>query len=137
MVHVPGAKISTSDAISRHPTGDLKPSKMQLSDDIFHITHLTPPSPPSELKIPLQLLVGIHFEDLHLCDDMENSLTYSAAAQLLDIQTVNWNKVHTATSSDADMLTLLFIIEEGMPNHRYQLPPQLRHSHQSGAPIQH
>ena len=55
---------------------------------------------------------------------------YSAAAQLQDIQTVNWNQVRTATSSDTDMSTLLSIIEEGMPDHRYQLPPQLRDYHQ-------
>ena len=126
MVHVPGAKNRASDVILRHPTGDLKPSKMQLLDDIFHITHFTP---PPELKIPLQLLAGIHFEDQHLCDDMENRLMYSAAAQLQDIQTVNWNQVRTATSSDGDMLTLLSIIEEGMPDHRYQLPLQLRDYH--------
>ena len=125
MVHIPGAKNRTCDAILRHPTDNLKPSKMQLSDDIFHITYLTP---PPDLKIPLQLLAGIHFEDPHLCDDIEISLPYSAATQLPNIQTVTWNQVRTVTSSDADMLTLLSIIEEGMPNHRYQLLPQLRHS---------
>ena len=55
---------------------------------------------------------------------------YSAATQLQDIQTVNWNQVRTATSSDTDMSTLLSIIEEGMPDHTYQLPPQLRDYHQ-------
>ena len=59
--------------------GDLKPSKMQLLDDIFHITHLTL---LPKLKIPLQLLAIIHFEDQHSCDDTENSIMYSAAAQL-------------------------------------------------------
>ena len=42
---------------------------MQLSDDIFHITHL-----PLELKVSLQVLAGIHFENQHSRDDMENSL---------------------------------------------------------------
>ena len=61
---------------------------------------------------------------------MENILIYSAAAQLQDIQTVNWNQVHTTTRSDADMLTLLPIIEEGISHPRYQLPFQLRDYHQ-------
>ena len=49
---------------------------------------------------------------------MSPPLMYSAATQLKDIQIVNWNQVHTATSSNADMPTLLSIIEEGMPDHR-------------------
>ena len=53
MVHISGAKNRASDAISRHPTGDLIPPKMQLLDDIFHISHLTL---YPELNIPLQLM---------------------------------------------------------------------------------
>ena len=100
---------------------------MQLSDDVFHISHFTL-SP--ELNIPLELIAGIHLEDQQLCDDMENSLMHSIAAQLQDIHTVNWNQVRIATSSDTDMLLLLSTIEEGMPDHRRQLPPQLRDYHQ-------
>ena len=55
---------------------------------------------------------------------------HSMAAQLQDIQTVNWSQVCTATSSDDDMLLLLSVIEEGMPDHRNQLPHQLRDYHQ-------
>ena len=127
MVHIPGAKNRASDAISRHPTGNLIPLKMQLSDDVFHISHFTL-SP--ELKIPLQLIAGIHLEDQQLCDDMENSLMHSMAAQLQDIHTVNWNQVCTTTSSDTDMLLLLSTIKEGMPDHRSQLLPQLGDYHQ-------
>ena len=86
-----------------------------------------------ELSIPLQLTAGTHLiEDQQLCDDMESSLMHSMAAQSQDIhiQTVNWNQVRTATSSDTDRLLLLSTIEEGMPDHRSQLPPQLRDYHQ-------
>ena len=83
---------------------------------------------PPALTILIQLLAGIHLEDQQLSEDMENILMHSAAAQLKDIQTVTWNQVRT--SSDTDMLTLLSIIEEGMPNHRCPLPPQLRDYHQ-------
>ena len=34
--------------------------------------------------------------------------------------------MHTAANSDSDMLSLLSIIEEVMPDHRSQLPPPLR-----------
>ena len=40
MVHIPGVKNRAPDAISRHPTGDQTPPKMQLlDDDDFHISH--------------------------------------------------------------------------------------------------
>ena len=51
-MHIPGTKNKASDAILRHPNGDLKPSKMQLSDDIFYITLLTPP--PELIKLPFR-----------------------------------------------------------------------------------
>jgi len=60
---------------------------------------------------------------------MENILMSSAVAQLKEIHTVDWNQMCTATSSDEDMLSLLSIIEEGMPNHKCQFPPQLRDYH--------
>ena len=53
----------------------------------------------------------------------------SAAASLLDIHTVDWNQVRVATSSDADVLSLLSIVGEGIPDHRHQLPPQLSDYH--------
>ena len=127
MVHVPGAKNKASDAISRHPTGAPHPPKMQLSDDIFHISHITL---LPDLNIPLQLIAGTHLEDQQSCDDLEDSLMHSVAAQLQDIKTVDWNQVRAATNSDSDMLSLLSIIEEGMPDHRSQLPPPLRDYHQ-------
>ena len=127
MVHIPGVKNRAPDATSRHPTGDLTPPKMQLSDDVSHISYLTP-SP--KFTSTLQLLAGMHLEDQQPSDDMENLLIHSAAAQLKDIQTVDWNQVHIATNSDADMLSLLSIIEEGMPDHRCQLPSHLRDYHQ-------
>ena len=57
-------------------------------------------------------------------------MMHSVAAQLQDIKTVDWNQVRTATNSDSDMLSLLSIIEEGMPDHRSQLPPPFRDYHQ-------
>ena len=127
MVHIPGVKNRAPDATSRYPTGDLTPPKMQLSDDISHISYSTS---STELKAPLQLLANIHLEDQQPSDDMENVLMYSAAAQLKDLQTVDWNQVRIATNSDASMLSLLSFIEEGMPDHRCQLPPELREYHQ-------
>ena len=82
------------------------------------------------LNIPLQLIAGMHLADQHLCDDLENSLMHSMTAQPQDIQTINWNQVHTTTSSDTNMLLLLTIIKEGMPDHKSQLSRQLGDYHQ-------
>ena len=43
----------------------------------------------------------------------------SAAAQHMDIHPVDWNQVHVATGSDAHMLSLLYIIEESIPDYRH------------------
>ena len=91
---------------------------MQLSDDVSHVSYLTPPP-----------IFTSSLEDQQPSDDIENVLMYSAAAQLKDIQTVDWNQVRIITSSDADMLSLFYIIEEGMPDHRCQLPSHLRDYH--------
>ena len=60
MVHIQEAKNRALDVISRRPTGAPKLPKMQLSDDIFHISHFTL---LPDLNIPLQLIAGTHFED--------------------------------------------------------------------------
>ncbi len=60
MVHIPGVKNRASDATSRYPTGDLTSPKMQLLDDISHISH---PTSSTELHTPLQLLADIHLDD--------------------------------------------------------------------------
>ena len=86
MVHVPGVKNKASDAISRHPTSALQPLKMQLSDDIFHISHITL---LPDLNILLQLIAGTHLEDQQSCDDMEDGSMHSVAAQLQDIKTAD------------------------------------------------
>ena len=127
MVHIPGVKNRASDATSRYPTGDPTPPKMLLSDDISNIVH---PTPRGELKSPLQLLADIHLDNQRSLDDMETILMCSTVTQLNDLQTVDWNQVRTATNSDADMLSLLSIIEAGMPDHRGQLPPELKDYHQ-------
>ena len=56
MVHIPGIRNKTSDALSRHPTGATNPAKMPLQDDV---TAPTVDCPRSSPKIPSSLLAGI------------------------------------------------------------------------------
>ena len=52
-----------------------------------------------------------------------------AACSLDDIQAVTWDKVQEATASNPSMLKLLGMFEDGMPEHKSQLPPLLRQYH--------
>ena len=61
MVHIPGVKNKTPDALSRHPTGTEHPDKMILQDD-----HHTIP-------IPSTLMAGLSTEDTILLDEMDKS----------------------------------------------------------------
>ena len=56
MVHIPGVRNKTSDALSRHPTGITTPTRMVVQDD-----GTTPDTacPRSGLRIPTALLEGI------------------------------------------------------------------------------
>ena len=94
------------------------------------ICHISYPTLLPKFTSTLQFFTGIHLEDQQSSNDMENILMYSAAAQFKDIQTVDWNQVCITTSSDVDTLSLLSIIEEDIPDHRYQLLSQLRDYHQ-------
>ena len=60
MVHIPGVKNRTSDALSHHPTGHHTPDWMLLQDDCHASTsHKAQP----RLSIPSNLLAGIAVED--------------------------------------------------------------------------
>ena len=109
MVHVPGVK---NRVLSRHPTGGHHSPKMVLHDDIHSIQDCTT-TPP--LHIPIELLADICTEDQLRSIRRENQLQTSLISSLHSTHTVNWEQVQTATSSDDNMLLLLYTIEDGIP----------------------
>ncbi len=127
MVHIPGVKHRAPDALSQHPTGDCQPPLMVLHDDIHSVQHETA-FPP--LHIPTHLIAGVCTEDQICSARMEDQLLKSLQHSLHSTHVVSWEEVQTATSSDDDMLLLLSTIEDGMPEHKHQLPPAIREYHQ-------
>ena len=79
------------------------------------------------LHIPLELIAGICMEDQQ--NHSEEMLTASIASSLNSIQTINWEDVQTATSSDNTMNLLLSTIEEGLLDQKHLLPTTLREFH--------
>ena len=101
MIHIPGIRNKASDTMSRHPTGDTHPSKMHLQDDISAITQ----------------------------SDLDVSTRMDAISSLHSLHSINWNEVRIATNSDVDMTLLASTIEEGIPEHRQDMPDALRVYH--------
>ena len=96
MVHVPGLLHRAADSVSRHPTGDAE--KMTLIDDTSES------------------------ESIDAC------LVTAAISSLnsLSINSVTWDKVKIATTSDSNMYQLVTMIEHGVPESRDDFPETIR-----------
>ena len=101
MIHIPGIRNNASDTMSRHPIGDAHPSKMHLQDDVSAIAQ----------------------------SDLDISTRMDAISSLHSLHSINWDEVLITTNSDADMTLLASTIEEGIPEHRHDMPDALREYH--------
>ena len=129
MVHVPGVKHKAADTASRYPSGCRSPPIMELPDDVAAIEEY--PSIPSLRDCRRSFMAGIRIvEDSFDYDSIDHILKICAINSLSEIQAVTWDRVRLETASDPSMNQLLSIIEEGMPNNKHELPPQLREYHQ-------
>ena len=120
MIHIPGARHRATDCISRHPTGD--PEKLILPDDITTVG-----STPTFFTHSQLLMAGLCTPATHISaieDSLLSSLVYSLNS--LHLKSVTWDRVHTATTSDTNMQSLVDLIESGMPQFRHELPEPLR-----------
>ena len=131
MVHIPGVKNRTPDALSRHPTGTQTPDRMPLPDDNHaNISHQAQHWP----SIPSNMMAGISIEDCgEETDRMETCIQEALVHALTAAQPITWDQLRTATSSDEDMMTLIETIEEGFPEQRHSLPQFLKEYH----PLRH
>ena len=116
LIHIPGKRHLATDAISRHPTGPLKPDKLCLPDD----AHAT------SAGMPRAILSMIRTEVPDCSAGIDAEITVAAAHALEGMAAVIWNKVREATTNDPTMFRLLEIIEDGMPDTKLQLSPYLR-----------
>ena len=108
MIHVPGVRHAAADAISRHPISD--PQQLPLPDDIATLTS------------SLSVIRTYNHDDTQICSHFSLPVTV--------IGTVTWNDLRMATTSDPLMSLLLQLTEEGFPDSRNNLPPDLRQYHQ-------
>ncbi|CAE1245843.1 unnamed protein product [Acanthosepion pharaonis] len=120
MVHIPGVKHRAADCLSRYPTGELV--KLILTDDLSSIA-----SNNDAFRHPTQSLPDLRVYDTTE-SDIEECVIAAATTSLnaLNLKSVTWDRVRTATASDEDMLVLTELIEFGMPEFRHEMPNSIR-----------
>ena len=106
MIHIPGVKNQTPDALSRYPTGTPTPERLVLQDDVHAVLDQAPTRWP---------LLASHSSTasttLRTC--METILQDSLVLALTSTHPISWEQVQTAMAEDADMLLLTHTIETG------------------------
>ena len=115
MVHIPGVKNTTADSMSRNPVGD--PIQLNLSDDSFSAT---------EMAATFHNLIT----NIRAHEDPEISTCVETNNSAEVIQSVTWDAVRLATTSDPTMLELSNTIEDGFPSSRSDLNPEIRKFYQ-------
>lgn len=115
MVHIPGVRNAAADSISRHPVGE--PTALDLLDEV------NTEFPPVELSHDLLATIRTHHtEESVVCSQSMHSTEI--------IQSITWDNVRIATTSDPLMSELLNVIEDGFPNSRSDLHPEVRQYYQ-------
>lgn len=127
VIHVPGMKNKAADAMSRRPVGTSTPTLMDLPDDDAAVVTHTSPGTHTDI---LSLLRRAEPADDNDNDDDEGSDLSWCAAGLESLQSVTWDRVREATSSDADMRTLEEMAADGFPESRVGMPEGIRGFHQ-------
>ena len=115
MHHVPGIRNATADCLSRHPVGD--PIHFQLSEEAAESM--------TQVSIPHDFLTIIRTHD-HI--DTEVCSHYGTPIEI--IQSVTWDDIRLATTSDPIMSRLTSLIEDGFPDGRDDPHPEIRQYHQ-------
>ena len=120
IVHIPGKKHTTADALSRYPTNDGSDEAACLS------------TTDGRIFAPINhLLAGIRSMET-VEETVDDDLRFAAVSALGEakIQAVNWDRVRVATNSDEDMRRLVELVETGVPSQRHDWPPALRQYYQ-------
>ena len=118
MVHVPGVRHAAADSISRHPVG--KATHLILPDDVA--TSDMPTMLPHDF---LAMIRTHHHNDAESCYQSTDSTHTSEL-----IKSVTWDDIRLATSSDQLMSLLVQTIEDGFPENRSELHPDIRQYYQ-------
>jgi len=125
IIHIPGARNRTADAVSRHPTAH-EEEQMVLPDDLFAMA--SHPARQNDSPSPLLEAVMRPAPPDSLTGDVE---LHSAICSLSSarLQSITWDRVRTATSSDPNMTTLLELVECGSWPAKDDLPHAVAEFH--------
>nr|KAG5712492.1 hypothetical protein BaRGS_011466 [Batillaria attramentaria] len=123
VVHIPGVRHAAADAVSRNPVGD--PVTLALPDDVAATLSPTDLSPGPDL--PHSFLFNIRTHDP---DSTHPVCSQTDPLPTEVVKSVTWDDVRHATSSDLTMTALSTAIEDGFPEDRADLAPELRPYHQ-------
>ena len=115
IIHIPGVRNFAADAVSRHPVG--KPIPLNISDDAA----VASASPAHH-----DVLATIRLHE----PDIDQVCVQTSGAHTEVIRSVTWDDVRLATTSDPLMLLLTENIEDGFPENRNDLHPELRQYYQ-------
>jgi hypothetical protein len=114
IVHIPGIRHAAADALSRHPKGAANP--LPLPDDMAATLMTHPPT-----------LVSLTFlECLPRATSPTQVCHQATGPATMIVKSVTWDDVRSATASDNCMQTLSSIIDDGLLEHRNDLPNELR-----------
>ena len=116
MVYIPGAKHKATDAVSRKPSGTINPTQLILPDDI----------PYENNAEPRHCIEYLNDFISSVCAQKETTTTSPAIAALDALHVITWDRVRSATSSDADMESLLTLVETSFPQCQGELPLPLQ-----------
>lgn len=114
MVHIPGVRNAAADALSRHPNG--KPQQLELPDDQVDSAFT------STIHSFLSAIRSYSHETPEVCSQSSQSAEV--------IESITWDDVRVATSSDQLMSHLVQLIEEGFPQSRSDWHNELKPYHQ-------
>lgn len=123
VVHIPGLRHAAADAVSRNPVGN--PATLVLPDDVASMAPTTDPPPTPGL--PQAFLSAIRIREQ---DGAPQVCAHTDSAPVEVIKSVTWDDIRLATASDPTMIALSNTIEDGFPEDRASLTPDLRPYHQ-------
>ena len=120
IIHIPGARNRTADAVSRHPAA-YESENMVLPDDLFTLTSHTGHS-----GIPSMLMEAV-MQPAPEASSTEDSTLHSAICSLSSarLQSITWDRVRTTTNSDHHLTRLLDLVEHGSWPAKDDLPPAI------------
>lgn len=127
IIHIPGIKNSTPDALSRNPTGTPSPAKMALQDDMDSADCVHSP-----LQIPTILMAGITMDE-DTTENIDDPIKESLISALTSSSPITWEQIQSATASDQTLSTLLTQIEKGFPDKSSMVPDTIKayHAHRN------